>query len=88
MDKIGVLTSGGDSPGMNAAVRAVVRSGIYHGLSVVGIRRGFEGLVADDMRDMNLSSVAGIIDRGGRFSNLPGARPSGRNEGRGRLSRI
>ncbi|OPX25666.1 MAG: 6-phosphofructokinase [Candidatus Latescibacterota bacterium] len=65
MDRIGVLTSGGDSPGMNAAIRAVVRSGIYHGLSVVGIRRGFEGIIRDDMREMNLSSVGGIIDRGG-----------------------
>ncbi|MCT4606462.1 MAG: 6-phosphofructokinase [Marinisporobacter sp.] len=65
MKKIGVLTSGGDSPGMNAAIRAVVRSGIYNGLKVVGVKRGYEGLISGDIEDMNLSSVADIIHRGG-----------------------
>ncbi|WZL72100.1 6-phosphofructokinase [Clostridiaceae bacterium 35-E11] len=65
MKKIGVLTSGGDSPGMNAAIRAVVRAGIYHGLKVVGIKRGYEGLINGDIEDMHLSSVADIIHRGG-----------------------
>ncbi|WP_129596576.1 6-phosphofructokinase [Anaerophilus nitritogenes] len=65
MKKIGVLTSGGDSPGMNAAIRAVVRSGIYHGLKVVGIKRGYEGLIHGDIEDMKISSVADIIHRGG-----------------------
>ncbi|MFZ5966444.1 MAG: 6-phosphofructokinase [Bacillota bacterium] len=65
MKKIGVLTSGGDSPGMNAAVRAVVRSAIYHGLEVVGIKRGYEGLIKGDIEEMNLSSVADTIHRGG-----------------------
>ena len=51
---IGVLTSGGDAPGMNAAVRAVVRMGINRGFSVVGIRRGYSGLLANDMDDMEL----------------------------------
>ena len=65
MKRIGVLTSGGDAPGMNAAVRAVVRKGIYHGLDVVGIQRGYSGLVNGEFRDLNLSSVADIIHRGG-----------------------
>ncbi|QZY56033.1 6-phosphofructokinase [Crassaminicella profunda] len=65
MKKIGVLTSGGDSPGMNAAIRAVVRAGIYNGLKVVGIKRGYEGLINGDIEEMNLSSVADIIHRGG-----------------------
>lgn len=62
---IGVLTSGGDAPGMNAAVRAVVRTGIKNGFSVVGIKRGYTGLLANDMDDMNLRSVSDIIQRGG-----------------------
>ncbi len=62
---IGVLTSGGDAPGMNAAVRAVVRMGINRGFSVVGIRRGYSGLLANDMDDMDLRSVSDILQRGG-----------------------
>ena len=63
--KIGVLTSGGDSPGMNAAIRAVVRTGIYHGLEVHGIMRGYQGLIEDDIYRMESRSVANIIQRGG-----------------------
>ncbi len=63
--RIGVLTSGGDAPGMNAAIRAVVRTAIYHGYQVVGIRRGFAGLLAGDMEPLELGSVADIIHRGG-----------------------
>jgi len=63
--KIGVLTSGGDSPGMNAAVRAVVRTGIYHGLEVFGIMRGYSGMVDNDIIKMESRSVANIIQRGG-----------------------
>jgi 6-phosphofructokinase 1 len=63
--KIGVLTSGGDSPGMNAAVRAVVRTGIYHGLEVFGIMRGYTGMVENDIFHMESKSVANIIQRGG-----------------------
>lgn len=65
MKTIGVLTSGGDSPGMNAAIRAVVRSSIYNGCKVIGIRQGFHGLINGFMEEMNLSSVADIIHRGG-----------------------
>ncbi|HHV35109.1 MAG TPA: 6-phosphofructokinase [Syntrophomonadaceae bacterium] len=67
MNRIGVLTSGGDAPGMNAAVRAVVRKGIYHGLQVVGIRRGFLGLLKKEFVPFSLGSVADIIHRGGTF---------------------
>ena len=65
MRKIGVLTSGGDAPGMNAAIRAVVRYGIYNNIKVTGIYNGFQGLVEGDHMEMNLSSVADIIHRGG-----------------------
>ncbi|MDW5299667.1 MAG: 6-phosphofructokinase [Sedimentibacter sp.] len=65
MKKIGVLTSGGDAPGMNAAIRAVVRFAIFNNINVVGIKNGFRGLVEGDGIEMNLSSVADIIHRGG-----------------------
>lgn len=65
MLRIAVMTSGGDSPGMNAAVRAVVRKSIYHGIEVIGINRGFNGFIEGDMWPMNLGSVADIIHRGG-----------------------
>lgn len=60
-----MVTSGGDAPGMNAAIRAVVRTAIYRGLQVWGIERGFQGMIEGDMREMNLASVGGIINRGG-----------------------
>lgn len=63
--RIGILTSGGDSPGMNAAIRAVVRTGIYHGLEMYGIMRGFSGMVEDDIVKLESRSVANIIQRGG-----------------------
>lgn len=62
---IGVLTSGGDAPGMNAAIRAVVRTALSRGLQVKGIRHGFNGLLTGDIVDMNLRSVSEIIHRGG-----------------------
>lgn len=63
--KIGVFTSGGDAPGMNAAIRAVVRSALYYNLEVAGIRRGYEGMITGDIFDMDRKSVANIIQRGG-----------------------
>ncbi|MDR3271088.1 MAG: 6-phosphofructokinase [Peptococcaceae bacterium] len=62
---IGVLTSGGDAPGMNAAIRAVVRKGIFNRLRVFGINHGYNGLIHKDVREMNVGSVADIIHRGG-----------------------
>lgn len=65
MKRIGVLTSGGDAPGMNAAIRAVVRKAVFSGVEIFGIQRGYSGLVSGEFRPMNLSSVADIIQRGG-----------------------
>ncbi|MGB4658193.1 MAG: 6-phosphofructokinase [Mobilitalea sp.] len=65
VNTIGVLTSGGDAPGMNAAIRAVVRTALAAGLNVKGIRRGFMGLLEEDIIDMNARSVSDIIQRGG-----------------------
>ncbi len=63
--KIGVMTSGGDSPGMNAAIRAVVRTAIYYGMEVYGIRRGYQGMIEGDIFQMQATDVANIIQRGG-----------------------
>ena len=63
--RIGVLTSGGDAPGMNAAVRAVVRTAVYRGIEVIGIRRGWQGLITGDMFQMTTKDVAHIIGEGG-----------------------
>ena len=65
LKKIGVLTSGGDAPGMNAAVRAVTRAAIRMGMQVYGIRRGYNGLINGDVIEMNERSVSDIIQRGG-----------------------
>ena len=64
---IGVLTSGGDAPGMNAAIRAVVRTGLYYGYRVFGIRRGYHGLWRGDIEELNRSSVSEKLQRGGTF---------------------
>lgn len=65
MKRIGVLTSGGDAPGMNAAVRAVVRKAIYHGLEIYGIYNGYAGLMSGNIQKLSLGSVGDIIHRGG-----------------------
>ncbi|WP_100405093.1 6-phosphofructokinase [Bacillus solitudinis] len=65
MKRIGVLTSGGDSPGMNAAIRAVVRKAIYHDIEVYGISYGYAGLIEGEIKKMELGSVGDIIHRGG-----------------------
>lgn len=67
MKTIGVLTSGGDAPGMNAAIRAVVRTAFSLGMNVKGIRRGYNGLIEGDVFDFDLRSVSDIINRGGTF---------------------
>jgi len=72
--KIAVMTSGGDAPGMNAAIRAVVRSCAYYSLSCVGIYRGYEGLIEDDLVDLSARSVHNIINKGGTI--LKSARSS------------
>jgi 6-phosphofructokinase 1 len=65
MQRIAVLTSGGDAPGMNAAIRAVVRTGLYHGLAVFGVQHGYSGLIAGEFVPMDVGSVGDIIHRGG-----------------------
>ncbi|MDF2193411.1 6-phosphofructokinase [Paraflavitalea sp. CAU 1676] len=80
--KIGVLTSGGDAPGMNAAVRAVVRTGIYYGLEVFGIMRGYTGMVENDIIPMHSRSVANIIQRGGTILKTARCKEFLQKEGR------
>ena len=65
--KIGVMTSGGDSPGMNAAIRAVVRTCAYHKIACAGIYRGYQGMIEGDFLDLNARSVKGIVNKGGTF---------------------
>jgi 6-phosphofructokinase 1 len=65
MKKIGVITSGGDAPGMNAGIRAIVRYGIYLGMQVYGIERGYAGLIEDTIYPLNMRSVSDIVHRGG-----------------------
>ena len=83
--KIGVLTSGGDAPGMNAAIRAVVRTANYHGIEVFGIMRGYQGLIDDDMFKMENKSVANIIQRCGTILKTARCKefyePEGRKKG-------
>ncbi|SFT13912.1 6-phosphofructokinase [Zhouia amylolytica] len=67
ISKIGVLTSGGDSPGMNAAIRSVVRTCAFHKIDCVGIYRGYQGLIEGDFKELNARSVKNIINRGGTF---------------------
>ena len=62
---IGVLTSGGDAPGMNAAIRSVTRTAIYHGIRVKGIYRGYKGLITGEIEDFETQHVSNIIQRGG-----------------------
>jgi len=90
--RIGVLTSGGDAPGMNAAVRAVVRTGIYHGLEVFGIMRGYNGMVDNDIFRMESKSVANIIQRGGTILKTSRCKefftPEGRKKAYGNLKKL
>jgi 6-phosphofructokinase 1 len=72
MRRIGVVTAGGDAPGMNAAIRSVVRTAIFHGLEVIGIERGYAGLIEGQIRPLGARSVSGIINLGGL--KLPGAK--------------
>lgn len=81
---IAVLTSGGDAPGMNAAIRAVVRAGIYYGMNVTGVLRGYDGLVNGDFIPMDRKSVANIIQRGGTILKTARSEDFKTKEGRQR----
>ncbi|MBO7150293.1 MAG: 6-phosphofructokinase, partial [Clostridia bacterium] len=65
--KIGILTSGGDAPGMNAAIRSVARAALSSGTEVVGIYRGYSGLISGDVKPLGMRDVSNIINRGGTF---------------------
>ena len=84
VNKIAVLTSGGDAPGMNAAIRAVVRTCSYHEVEVLGVYRGFQGMIEDDFVELNARSVRNIINKGGTF--LKSARSEGFRTKEGRES--
>lgn len=85
---IGVLTSGGDAPGMNAAIRAVVRSGLKHGYIVKGIRRGYHGLLKEEIEEMKSSSVSDIIQRGGTVLGTARSKSMMTKEGQDRAAYI
>ncbi len=82
MRKIGVLTSGGDAPGMNAAIRAVVRTALYHDIEIVGIKRGYAGLIEGDFVEFDRYSVSQIIQKGGTFLLSARCEEFKTNEGR------
>jgi 6-phosphofructokinase 1 len=82
MKKIGVLTSGGDSPGMNAALRAVVRTAVYNQIEVVGIMEGFRGLIEGNFVELHARSVSNILQRGGTILRSARCRPFKTKEGR------
>lgn len=86
MKRIGVLTSGGDSPGMNAAIRAVVRAGIHHGLEVIGIHRGYHGMIEGQFEPLGARSVSGIINRGGTILHSARCMEFMQPEGRARAA--
>ena len=79
---IGVLTSGGDAPGMNAAIRAVTRSAIYNGYTVKGIFRGYDGLINDEIKTFTTENVSGIIGTGGTILKTARSKEFMTDEGR------
>lgn len=88
---IGILTSGGDSPGMNAAIRAIVRTAIYHGIKPYGIMRGYQGMIEGEIRELQTTDVSNIIHRGGTILKTARSREFMTEEGMqkafGQLSR-
>lgn len=88
MSRIGILTSGGDSPGMNAAIRSIVRTAIYCGHEALGIYSGYQGLVDDEIRILGLSSVADIIHRGGTILGTSRCPAFEKEEGRKKALRV
>lgn len=80
--KLAVLTSGGDSPGMNAAIRSVVRTCAFHGIECIGVYRGYEGLIEGDFKEMNARSVRGIINKGGTILKSARSKEFRTKEGR------
>ncbi|MBI3601577.1 MAG: 6-phosphofructokinase [Candidatus Omnitrophica bacterium] len=88
MKKIGLLTSGGDGPGMNAAIRSVVRYALHYGLEVAGIMRGYQGLLEEDIVPMNHRSVSNIINRGGTILKTARSKDFATDEGKARAAEV
>ncbi|MBR1805025.1 MAG: ATP-dependent 6-phosphofructokinase, partial [Selenomonadaceae bacterium] len=82
VNAIAVMTSGGDSPGMNAAARAVVRTALYEGVKVFGINNGYKGMLADDIVELSRRSVSDLIQRGGTFLGTARCKEFKTEEGR------
>lgn len=82
MKRIAIMTSGGDAPGMNAAVRAAVRTGLYHNIQTFGIRRGYQGMIDGDIFEMDATSVSNIIQRGGTILKTARSKEFTTEEGR------
>src|SRR5260221_11306873 len=82
ISKIGVLTSGGDAPGMNAAIRAVVRTSIFYKKEVFGITQGYEGMIAGEIVNLGARSVGNIIQRGGTILKSAGSQDFRTRDGR------
>jgi 6-phosphofructokinase 1 len=88
MKTIAVLTSGGDAPGMNACIRAAVRAALGQGLKVLGVRRGFSGLMGGEIMEMNLRSVANILQRGGTILGTSRSPAFKTHEGREKAAKV
>ena len=82
ISRIGILTSGGDAPGMNPCIRAVVRTAIHRGCKVIGIQGGYAGLLDQQMQEMSLRSVSNIIQRGGTILKSSRCKEMHEREGR------
>src|SRR6201996_9234606 len=81
ISKLGVLTSGGDAPGMNPCIRSVVRTALYNNLQVIGVRQGYKGLIENDMYDMGTRSVSNILNLGGTILKTARCLPFRTDEG-------
>lgn len=86
--RIGVLTSGGDAPGMNSCIRSVVRTAIYKGCKIIGIKRGYSGLLDQELEEMNMRSVSNIVQRGGTILKTSRCKEMRTREGRAKAGRI
>lgn len=84
--KIGILTSGGDGPGMNAAIRAAVRYGLHYGVEMAGIMRGYQGLLEEDIITLNHRSVSNIINKGGTILKTARSKEFGTDEGKNKAA--
>lgn len=88
MKKIAVLTSGGDGPGMNAAIRSVVRCGLHYGVEVCGVMRGYQGLIDNDIIEMNHRSVSNIVNKGGTILKTARSKDFATDEGKQRAVEV